>query len=103
MPTTRAACHQDGGPAHASAVLAVNVKPLRGRFANVDRSARRRLFGRHVSLVRKAACGPLSLTKEHGGDLPRRQAAVTPKAPKRSAGAAKPLDGGLAEWPNFDK
>jgi len=36
-------------PAHASAVLAVNVKPLRGRFANVDRSARRRLFGRHRS------------------------------------------------------
>jgi hypothetical protein len=62
-------------------VLAVNVKPLRGRFANVDRSVRRWLFGRHLSLVCEAAGGQLSLTKEHEGDLPRRQDAVTPKAP----------------------
>jgi len=35
--------------------------------------------------------------------LPRRQGAVTPKAPKRSEGAAQPLDGGLAAWPRRTK
>ena len=85
-------------PAHASAVLAVNVKPLRGRFANLDRCARRRLFGSMSLWCAKRPEGRCRSPKGHGGKLPRRQGAVTPKAPKRSAGAAKPLDGGLAAW-----
>jgi len=36
-------------------VLAVNVKLRRGRFANVDRAARRWLFRIHVSLLRDSS------------------------------------------------
>jgi hypothetical protein len=32
--------------------------------------------------------------------MPHRRGAVTPKAPKRSEGAAEPLDGGSAAWPS---
>ena len=46
-----------------------------------------------------AALGPLRSPKEQGGNLPRRRAAVTPKAPKRSGGVAQRLDGGSAAWP----
>jgi hypothetical protein len=37
-------------------------------------------------------------TKGHAGRLPRRRVAVIPKGPKRSGGAAQPLDGGSAAW-----
>jgi len=50
--------------AHASAVLALKVKPLRGRFANLDHSARRWLFGLHVSLVFESGLLAASRTKE---------------------------------------
>ena len=61
---TRVVWFHDGGSAHAGAVPAIKIKPLRGRYANLDRSARRRLFGFHGSLVREAARQPRRAPKE---------------------------------------
>jgi hypothetical protein len=42
-------------------VLAVKAEPLRGRYASLDRSARRWRFGFQVVLLTKSGHRPLSL------------------------------------------
>jgi hypothetical protein len=77
-------------------------RPLRGRFARLDASARRwRLAGRVVLVTEAAPKGRFRAPKQHGCHLPRRRDAVTPKGPKRSGGSAQPIDGGSAAWPSL--
>jgi hypothetical protein len=47
---------------------------------------------------RKVAVGRFRSATRLDSPLPRRPGAVTPKGPKRSVGAAKPLDGDGAAW-----
>src|ERR1700722_10211031 len=51
-----------------------------------------------VALVSNAAIRPRCSPKRHGCKTPRRRNVVTPKAPKRSVGPAKPVDGDLSAW-----
>jgi hypothetical protein len=51
------------GVADAIVVLGVKVKPLRGRFANLDPLRAPMAFARHVVLVSEAAKRPPSRTK----------------------------------------
>jgi hypothetical protein len=86
-----------GGPP-AIAVLAVKAEPLRGRFASLDRSARRWPFGFQVALVTKSG---RKAAFAHQRDLIancRAEPAQSPEGPKRSGGAAQPLDGDGAAW-----
>jgi hypothetical protein len=77
-------------------------RPLRGRFARLDASARRWRLAGHVVLVTEAAPkGRFRAPKQHECHLPRRRDAVTPKGPKRSGGSAQPIDGGSAAWPSL--
>ena len=82
----------------AIAVLAVKVKPLRGRVANPDSSARRWLVATMSFWCAKRPNGRAAHQKDM--DAKRRAAEPQSRRRRRNAvvGAAQPLDGGLAAW-----
>jgi hypothetical protein len=72
-------------------VLAVKVEPLRGRFANLDRSARRWRFGFQVVVLAKSGLWP-AFRQQHDLMTPcPADPAQSPEGPERSGGAAQPL------------
>ena len=63
----------------------VRAKPLRGRFASPDRSARRWLFADHISLVTKAVNGRFS----HQRDMDANRRVDEAQSPRRGRSKAK--------------
>ncbi len=62
-------------------------------------AAHRRHFAPQVALLSESGDSRLSSAKRLDSLLPRRPGAVTATRPKRSGGAAQPIDGDGAAWP----
>jgi hypothetical protein len=91
---------QSTRPPLAIVVLAVKVEPLRASLTRTLTAPRGAgsWFASRVA-KRKRPEGRFSSATRLESPSPRRLGAVIAKRPKRSAGAAQPLDGAGAAWP----